>query len=257
MKLLRQALDWRNPRSLWYRSVCQCFGSAIHMMCVAVGVPTACFALCFLVVHLLLDVTLPLLCRVPITFGLDDSDDALQGLLNATQHDPFSLQQKAPRFTEAEQILLLASYIVYCIYKAGRLWFAEHRWHALLLCVMLLLSPLLPALLMLLLSSVGSAFLMGCMGTVFDIMDLIGNALGVRAQTHPFSVVAAMRYAVPALVAQSHGFYTLIGAAGVVLGTAIGVTIMTLMLCALILALPYYCCIRMHQDVQETLHDLV
>jgi len=79
MKLIREALNYSNPRSLWHRPSCQCVidtCGCMGAMCAIVGLAIVVSGLLFLCLSVVPFVVV-FICRTTIAVGLDDRDGSL------------------------------------------------------------------------------------------------------------------------------------------------------------------------------------
>jgi hypothetical protein len=248
MKLLRQALDCYNPRSLWHRPVCQCMQALAWGLC---GVVAAVGFVALVVIGLVwffyfCEIALaPALLLPAINLGLDDSNETLRQILDeVTTH-----AVKAPFHTQwlgglHWVLLMLSPFVVSTYYQF------QGRWSAagLVLAAPPLLLPLAPTCIAFVIPLVASTVIVGVIGPLVDL----SSQLAVR-QFAPAGLVATLRTVAPLLAQLDAPFYHLVGALGVLLGTAAGLCCFVLVVFAVpIWALASQC----KQDVQETLHEI-
>jgi hypothetical protein len=246
MKLLRQALDWRNPRSLWHRPVCQCLATAV---CVPIAV-VAFFALLIVAlvwaVHFVLVALVPFLLLPAIKLGLDDSNETLRQMVENTASEGARFVPW-PMLAQIDWVLLMLIPVGVSLYYQ---W--QARWSAAgsVLVAPLLLLPLAPTCIAFVLPLIVSFVLTGPIpvGLLLDIFGWLATG-----QLDQAGLTGTLRTVAPLVYEHTAPFYHLVAALGVLLGSAAGLCFCVLLLIVTPLwALASQC----KQDVQETLHEI-
>jgi hypothetical protein len=260
MKLLRRALDWRDPRSLWHRPICVGALECAAPFLIYIGGTVTVLLFVTLAAHLLLDVAGPVVCRVAIALGLDDADMTLHHMavaVNASVHfiDPH-WSRAANTIIALEQAIVGVLVFVGTPCYAFYLYRREQRPSKAVLCALATpcLTPFLPLLVAFVAPFVASVIFAGVVGVIADAVDWLTPP--ARMSLNRASLIETVRHAVPLLAQRSTGFYTRVAAAGMLLGASAGLFFAVL----LFLGIPAMGLAQLYRrcklDVEETLHDL-
>jgi hypothetical protein len=252
MKLLRQALSFSNPRSLWHRPTGQC----LHTTCECLGFFGRAFTfaiattLCLVVVtFVILPVLASSVCDLAVGLGLDDRDGTLHNAsrLVLVEYGPPSQLYQPIRLVLA--VVPLGAFILSAIDLLRQLrqggsprvfWF----------CVtigILLLIPFVPGLIVATFcfwEGAGAALV----GWIFDVVIYFG------AEPPPdVSLVLSKRIVKEVGVLRGvSSFYQWIRAPFTLLGIASGLTLWLLVCCTPLI----YCYRQVRDDVKETLEEI-
>ena len=208
-------------------------GMTIALACVALLFPLGIWA-----THFVAAAAFPLVCRVAIFAGLDDSDHLLRNASAVfdkmgTEVLFFGSQRW---LADAEQFVLLALWLCSVVFLLF-----ERRLAA--AAITLLGVPLAPLCLTLLLGVSGA--LLGIVGLIVDAFYWL---LPLTPDPQRPSAVALFPQVVRVLWAYEAGFYTLLLNLCTFIGAAAG--------CALSLLVPcWLLCRTLRQDIEETVHD--
>lgn len=252
-KLWLQALDWRNPRSLWHRDLCGCIGVCCTIALAGIGlVGTGVLGVVGLFVLLHLGgITLRFSCDLSVWLALDDSNHTLAQMADALNQLG---SDRVPHYhliaVIVYTVLLVIFTIVPLVALANRLWH-RHYGEAMMALTLPLIPLVVPALLTVTMG-LFAGLLNGTIGLIADATAAAGGQKPADLHKRP-SAHAMLDMVVPAVLDRASPFYGWLLALSVTSGVLVGVLGMAFLLIGLPLIA---CCKLAHDDVAATLHDL-
>lgn len=249
LKLIRQMLDHREPRSMWYRPTCQTLRQC--SVCPLVVLAIVAIILVFvLVIQFALFALVPFVCKTSILLRLDDSTGVLQNItleLESTVEPPYR------GLVQFEQSLLAVLYLLTCLLALGLA--LRRRWRDAgdaLRC--LLVVPLAPALAIICCVLPFSAVL-GFPAVSFEFIKQVMALLDVKSHGRALpDTYTGMRILMAILYDPNTGFYKQLAALCAMVGLTCGITIII----SVILLYPIYGCVCVvKRDIEDTARDIV